>query len=392
MQYKPTIIIKCLSTQATYINYKYGQMFYYVDKGQVYFDTENKGRVFANNIYVLQYERERNNFIPNNMSTIATETEMLTNDQIFLNYLYIYVVETNALYAYTYATKTWQTIYGKYGQKTVAQTYTPEGYGVTINADDVTTNGILNDGSVVIRDANKMICGLAKSDGYSLYINSLIGGQINLNPSDDGRGCLQLNSGEGFYDTNLNNNLVVFGTIKSTKRENWSKQYRLITQDISISSFTKIKKGSTLKKGSSINDVEYNMDTILSTDVEGTDGLIITGSKVYINSTINNETLKPPYLFDVNNNTEVSIVNKTTVVDDSLVTIDENDDNRLVFFMESPFENVGDCVIFKNRNFNFTEIMFSDDKIYQVDYKATEGTDKSMRIVYYFDNLVKILP
>lgn len=111
MIYNPLIIMKCLSTQATYINKRYGQMFYFTDKGQVYVDTQNQGRILATDIYVLQYERERTNFVPDNRSTMATEPDVLTNDQLYVDFIYIYVVETNSLYKYSYSSRIWQTLY-----------------------------------------------------------------------------------------------------------------------------------------------------------------------------------------------------------------------------------------------------------------------------------------
>ena len=125
MLYNPLVILQCLSTQAIYINKVYRQMFYFTDKGQVYVDTQDRGRILATDIFVLDYERERTNYIPDNRSTMATEPDALTNDQLYSDFIYVYVVETNCLYVYYYASKTWQIIYGKYGVTTVAQTYLP---------------------------------------------------------------------------------------------------------------------------------------------------------------------------------------------------------------------------------------------------------------------------
>lgn len=387
MHYNPSIILKCLSTQATYITKKYGQMFYFTDYGQVYVDTQNKGRILASDIYVLQYERERNNYIPNNKSTMATEPDALTPDQQLLNYIYVYVVETNCLYTYQYSSKTWQTIYGKYGMTTVAQTYNPEGEAVIVNADDVTTNGILNDGSVVIRDGNKMICGLAKSDGYTLIIQSLIGGQINLEPSStaQGRGCLQLNSEN--YDTNLNNNLIVFGDIKTTNKENWLKQYRLVTQDVQIISHTVVKTGSTVKAGSILGSTKYDVDTKLPSDITTETGLIITGSKLYINSVVNNETLKPPYLFDLDNG-DIQITPKVFTVTTGCSILD----NTLNIDINCPFVNIGDsCFVSFDNTETISKVKFKD-KEFDIEYQAKEGLSSSMHIVYSFKEKVKLLP
>lgn len=390
MIYNPLIIMKCLSTQATYINKRYGQMFYFTDKGQVYVDTQNQGRILATDIYILQYERERTNFVPDNRSTMATEPDVLTNDQLYVDFIYIYVVETNSLYKYNYSSRIWQTLYGTYGSTVVAQTYTPEGDGVIISADDVTTNGILNDGSVVIRDANKMICGLAKSDGYSLTINSLIGGQINIEPSGSpsGNGCLQLNSKS--YETNLNNDLIVYGQIKTAPKTDWNKQYRLVTEDINIISTTSIKAGSLIKSGSSLGSTKYTEDTRLDKDITVTSGLITVNSRLYINTIINGEQIKPPYLFDIDN-MFISNTNVSTVI----LTNTTKSGTTLIVDSISPFNNVGDSCFVKNTEnmTSITKVKFKqDNKEYSVEYVAKDGINISMHIVYSFDGNVKIIP
>ena len=389
MLYNPSVIFQCLSTQATYINKVYGQMFYFIDKGQLYVDTQNRGRILATDVYIIDFERERTNFVPDNRSTMATEPNAITNDQIYSDYIYAYVVETNCLYAYYYSSKTWQIIYGKYGTTTVAQTYLPNGNAVIINADDVTTNGILNDGSVVIRDTNKMICGLVKSDGYSLYLQSLVGGQINIEPSStpSGDGCLQLNSET--YDTNLNNNLIVFGDIKTTDKSNWSKQYRLMIQDVNIISTTTIKQGSTLIAGSSLGDDKYTEDTKLTEDVTVTSGLILTNSRIYINSTINGVVLTPPYLFDLDDE-DVTTLPHSVIFDKS-----SGSDSILTLPFNCPFENAGDSCFVKNIDGITTikTVKFKDEKQFDVEYVAAATSIKSsMHIIYSFDNKVKILP
>lgn len=393
MVYNPEVILKCLSTQASYINKKLGQMFYFTDKSQLWVDTQNGNRILATDVYILFYERERNNFIPNNTSTFATEPDALTDSQRLLDYAYVYVSETNSLYQYSYKSKTWSILYGKYGQVTVAQTYYPNGESVIVSADDVTTNGILNDGSVVVRDGNKMICGMARSDGYTLDILSLIGGQINLEPSGNTRdnGCLQLNS--EIEDAYLNNNLVIFGDIKTTNKNNWNKQYRLVTQDIIINSSTTIKSGSTIKAGSSLGDERYNVDTKLTNEITTNTGLIITGSKLYKNSIINNSILKPPFLFDLN---EEDFKNTTLNIDKNLQTVDENNPQILNININSPFINNGDiCNLIFEDDYdidNISKIKFLD-KEYNVGYKSSDGLYGSFTLKYVsITNSIKILP
>lgn len=391
MLYNPKTILQCLSTQAIYISRLYGQMFYYTDKAELWADTQNGGRVLVEDIYILQYERERNNLVPNNRSTLATELNVLTNDQILNDYIYIYVVETNCLYTYAYNTRTWNRIYGIYGQTTVAQTYMPNGEAVIINADDVTTNGILNDGSVVIRDNNKMICGQVKSDGYSMYIKSYIGGQINLEPSgaNANNGCLQLNS-ESEY-ANLNNDLLVFGDIFTTNEENWFKQYRLVTQDLLIKSYTVIKKGSTLVAGSELNGVKYNEKTQLTEDITTEiEGQIIAGSKLYKDSIINGAELNPPYLFDTDNFSISTTVKSFDIISDN---ISINNDN-IKINMDSPLSNSGDCcyILTNNQDLNNIKKVIFNNTEYNVDYIDTKGLNTVARIMYYsINNVVKIL-
>lgn len=391
MLYNPSVIIKCLSTQATYISKKFGQMFYYTDKAQLYADTQNGGRILAKDVYVMAFERDRLNFIPDNRSTMATETNNLSNDQILLQYVYVYVVETNCLYSYQYSSKTWSTIYGIYGSTTVAQTRDVEGNAVVISSDSVSTNGILGDGSVVIRDANKMICGLAKSDGYTLNIQSLIGGQINLDPSGVtvGDGCLQLNSEHRI--ANLNNDLLVFGSIKTTNKANWDKQYRLLTDDVKLTSYSLIKAGSTIISGSLINNRTYLDDEVLTEDIEtDTVGLLVMGSKIYKNSVINNVSLKPPFVFDIDETNSTSVITTTYIVKPSPVI----EDSILKIDCDNPYNNIGDyCYVIGDlSNSEINKVEFKDGTIYDVDYIANEGISKSARIVYTSEGYVKILP
>lgn len=385
MVYQPSVIVKCLSTQATYIAKKYGQMFYYTDKAQVWYDTQNGGRNLATDVYVLPYERDRANFIPNNMTTLATEYDVLTPTQTMLPFVYVYVVETNSLYQYVYSSKVWQVIYGKYGTTVVAQTRTPEGKAVIVYPDDVTTNGILNDGSVVIRDNNKMICGLVKSDGYVLSMQAMIGGQINLNPSGEnsGNGCFQINAdNRGAY---LNGDLYVFGKIHTLDASYWNKQYRLLTQDTKISSYTRLKAGSTIKSGSKIGDKNYTEDTKLTEDVEtNVEGMLTSGCKIYINSVINNLTVKPPFMFDIS---PEELNQDKIIIDDWTI-----DNTTLKINMKSPFLYIGDsCYISGDINQNLiklTTVEFTDIS-YNIDYVDVNG---SFAEIKYYGTAVKILP
>ena len=77
---------------------------------------------------------------------------------------------------------------------------------------------------------------------------------INFDPSSTnmGNGCLQLNSEN--RSANLNGDLVIFGNIRQTSKDNWAKQYRLITKNTKVFTNTIIKKGSTLKASSVVGD------------------------------------------------------------------------------------------------------------------------------------------
>lgn len=399
MEYKPSVIIKCLSTQATYIKRKYKQMFYYTNTGAIWYDTQNGNRIRADDIYVLNYERERTNLVPDNRSTFATETDALTNDQLLLNYAYVYVAETNCLYRYNYTTKVWDTIYGIYGQTVVAQTYTPEGEAKIVNADDVTGNGILGDGSVVVRDDNRMICGLLLSDGYTLTIKSLIGGQINLEPSgtDISDGCLQLNASEVGLGANLNGDLMIFGTLKTTAKENWAKQYRIVTQDIKITSESTLKMGSTIKKGSVLNDTTLEEDRITIDDFIAKTGMILAGSKLYIGSSINGVSLKPPFLFDLEDTIVQAQPTHTTCLEWSLSGM-----STIEIMMRSPFQNNGDCVYINNSsgyNLNgviqvkFKDRLTLEEVTYPVSFVAPGGLIDVVTLKFCEStNSIKILP
>lgn len=394
MEYSPNIIIKCLSTQAIYINRAPNQMFYFTDKGQVWYDTQNGNRLQAQDILIINYERERNNYIPDNRSSFATELDTLTNDQNLLNYVYAYVVETNCLYKYTYVNRTWQTIYGVYGTTVVAQTYTPEGDALVINADDVTVNGILGDGSVIVRDANRMVCGQFRSDGYTLSLKSLIGGQINLEPSgsDISDGCLQLNAQVGSFGANLNGNLVVFGSIKTTPKTNWAKQYRLVTQDIKIISNSVIKTGSLMKAGSILGETRYEEDTNLTEDTTVNSGMVVVNSKLYIGSSINNETVKPPYLFDIGETDVFSIPTHTTCTKWEL----QDGDTTLKLFMKTPFGANGDYVYINNdgsADLRRIKVVKFAEAEYPTKWVAGEGLEGLVTIKFSaFDSTVKIMP
>lgn len=386
MIYNPTSIIKCLSVQAIYINKVYGQMFYYTDLSQIWVDTQNGGRVYADDIQILQFEYERNNYIPNKINNLLT-------------YVYVYVVETNCLYTYQFVSRIWSRIYGVYGVTNVAQTYTPSGEYVSINADDVTTNGILNDGSVVVRDNNKMICGIFNSNGYTLNLRSLIGGQLNLDPSGiiNGSGCLQLNAEN--LTANLNSDLTVFGNIKIADKSDWYKQYRLITEDIVISTNSLIKKGSLVKAGSKL-EIEttstiYSVDTVLTEDISTNSGELKLGCKIYINSVINNSLISPPYLFDTNSITTSNIPLVIELPDDKWkinetnIEIDEN---------YNIFGNTGDCLIVNTTDKDLTKIkaiMFTDDNqtTINVDYVSDSGINNIAKLYYYKTaNIIKIIP
>lgn len=400
---KITIIAQILSTQSAYITNSVGQMFYYIDKSQLWYDNQTNNRVQLTDVIILQFERERTNFAPSRLTDYPGEFGQLSTSTRLANYNLVYVIETNCLYKYE--NTAWTILYGKYGVLSVANTYLPNGTIQTIYADDVTTNGILNDGSVVIRDSNKMICGLLQSDGYTVNVLSLIGGCLNLEPSGVpyGKGCLQLNTNlinDGSVsqqnDANLNANLNVFGNVYKIPEQDWNKQYRLVTEDLLINSSSTVVKGSTIVAGSTLGDVNYNVDTILTENVTVTQGLILKNSKLYKDCIINQGTLNAPYLFDLDNITDKQSFISQTTVDSSLTDISILDNNILFINRTSPLKNVGDtCFINYSKTQlsmdNITKVKFTDNE-YNIVYKAQEGIQKYLRIVLYFQNEVKVMP
>lgn len=395
MLYNPTAIAQILSTQANYVDRHYGQMFYYTDQNQIWYDTKNNGRVAANDIVILQFERERANYVPSALNDFPSESGYQIPSS-YLNFVYVYVVETNCLYKYQ--SGIWSTIYGIYGSTTVAQTYLPDGTFKTVVADDVTTNGILNDGSVIIRDNNKMICGQLSSDGYVMNIRSLIGGCLNLDPSGYyvGNGCLQLTANptttteDQTSVANLNANLTVFGSINTVNPSVWSKQYRLATEDIEIISNSTIAAGSTLKADSKLGDTNYVTDTVLTDSVTANTGVIKQNSKIYKDSSINGNILVPPFNFDTDS---VETYTMPVITSTSDVTLSGT---TLTIDAQS-FNNIGDTCYISYTNLNITKITKVKlkniaDAEYDVDYVSQNGITNSARIIYYPNNKVKVLP
>lgn len=394
MLYNPNVIVQILSTQNNYIDKLYGQMFYYTDTNQIWYDTQNKGRIQASDIVILQFERERTNYVPSASKDFPSETDVQIPSS-YLDYVIVYVIETNSLYKYQKGI--WFTLYGKYGSNLVAQTYLPDGTIKTVNADDVTTNGILNDGSVVIRDNNKMICGLLRSDGYTFDIQSLIGGCLNLDPSgySVGKGCLQLvansysTNASQQSEANFNANLNVFGNINILSPDNWDKQYRLVTENLTIDSTSTIVAGSTIKAGSTLGNTKYSVDTRLTSDVTVDNGLIVTNSKLYKNSVINNAILVSPFLFDLENMT-VSTTPITTVITDFSIA------NQILTINTDININNGDCIILSSTEniTTITSVIFKgvENKNYTVDYMSRDGITTTARLIFYPNNKVKVLP
>lgn len=401
MIYNPTSITQILSSQSPYIDIKYGQMFYFTDVGRMFYDSQDGRRVYANDIYILQFERQRTNFVPNQILDNPTEPGMEPPSVLYQINSVVYVVETNSLY--NYKAGIWTTMFGTYGNTVVANTYYPNGTLQTIYPDDVTTNGILNNGSVVIRDGNKMICGLLNSDGYTMNVKSLIGGCLNIDPSgeDLGNGCLQLTT-----DTmqpgnaNLNANLYLFGDLKIVPQKYWNRQYRLVTENITIISNSVITEGSIIKAGSKLGDITYSKDTVLEQAVTTSTGYITQNSKLYKNSVINGQSLVPPFLFDLPEENLLSYA--PIVISSNELTINKTS-TVLQINTSSPFKNTGDaCYIdltavslLTGYNYNKLEkiVFLEDEREYNIDYKASEGVSNTAKIVFYaFNNTVKVLP
>lgn len=289
----PSPVIRIKSDQMFLVKKVYGQIFYVTDEGRIYVDTVDGGRIYDPFVTVLQTESERLNVNPTSFR----------GDRF-------YVVETNILFKYLNGS--WRIERGRV-EREVAQTYYPDGTLVRIYGDDVSDNGILGDGSVVVRDSNRTISGILSANGYSLDIVSLAGNQMNLSPSTvpQGTGSLVLNA--GLYADNDNNNtalyngnLYVFGTINKISPEKWSNRFRVVTSTELIDSESILKKGSYIEIGSVLGSSGVtDRGFTLTEDTTVRTGSLTPGTKLVYGSTVNGVSTKPPYIFDLSQSSSI---------------------------------------------------------------------------------------
>lgn len=301
-------VIKIRSSQMFSVRKIFGQIFYATDEGRMYVDTVDGGRVSDSTITVLQTESERLNINPTSYP----------GDRF-------YVVETNILFRYKNGS--WKIERGRI-EREVAQTYYPDGQLVRIYSDDVTGNGILGNGSVVVRDENRTICGILSSDSYSLSVNSFSGNQINLNPSSkhQGRGSLVLNADVFTNEFNndsamYNGDLYVFGTINKVAPERWDSRYRVISTTKLIDSESILKAGSYIEVGSMLDSMEIkDRGVTLTEDCTVGAGSLTEGTRLVVGSTINGLPVTPPYIFDMS---QVASVTDFQSLESTNFSIDE---------------------------------------------------------------------
>lgn len=156
-----------------------GNMYYCTDSRRVYEDINslpNGRRVFA-------------------CTVVATEQERLYTVRP-MNGTYYYIYETNSLFLYNggWNVVIGSEVYNKFNINYEVPT------GMSYVQCTVDGNGLLGDGSVVVRDANKLIKGKAYIDATdnTLVITSFLGGGIRLLPSGavDEKGSLSIKDGQ----------------------------------------------------------------------------------------------------------------------------------------------------------------------------------------------------
>lgn len=147
--------------------------------------------------------------LPQQTTMIATESERLNNVSPTLG-SYYYVWETNTLWIYN---RKWIVVEGSYSSPSSGFYYDNHVITPTDNEGEVIdNNGLLHDGSVVVRDNNRIIKGrlyieVDDEDCSNLIFSSYMGGGIKLLPSGsvDSTGALEIfsaNTYTGQYDHN----------------------------------------------------------------------------------------------------------------------------------------------------------------------------------------------
>lgn len=194
----------------------------------------------ANKIYACTDSRRLYEDISNlerkvlSVGQIDTEIDRIYNFKP-ANATYYYVWETNELWLYNYG---WELIIGDRSQLD-EDTYVYQTGGIDyVNKSGGCcgndSNGILGDGSVVIRDSNRLIKGKLYVDAVDndLVISSYLGGGLKLLPSGsmDEKGSLIIEDGVLNYygDAWINGSLYTTNDITVVKQ---SGQYKVYTEE-----------------------------------------------------------------------------------------------------------------------------------------------------------------
>lgn len=324
----PYPVLRVMSSQISQIEPEYGKIYFVTDMRQLYFDTVDNVRVQVSDVNILASEADREN-VTVTLSRGVTDRFSLGSED-FANSRLFYVIETNVLYRLK--NNSWSVVRSTAGGRITAQTYYPDGTLVQVYPDDVTTNGILGDGSVVVRDNNRMVCGLIHSNGFSTNLSSFVGNQLVLNPSAimQGRGTLILNADLINNDNSSNNNnsalyngsMYVFGTIKKVEPAYWNNKYRVLQTVTHITATSTLLKGCKILEDSVLGIETVSSTRVLSEDVTIDSGSLVAGCRLVSGSVINGLSLKPPYVFDTSMSASVPDYQEVPLLSASIIGTD----------------------------------------------------------------------
>lgn len=324
----PYPVLRVMSSQISQIEPEYGKIYFVTDMRQLYFDTVDNVRVQVSDVNILASEADREN-VTVTLSRGVTDRFSLGSED-FANSRLFYVIETNVLYRLK--NNSWSVVRGTAGGRITAQTYYPDGTLVQVYPDDVTTNGILGDGSVVVRDNNRMVCGLIHSNGFSTNLSSFVGNQLVLNPSAimQGRGTLILNADLINNDNSSNNNnsalyngsMYVFGTIKKVEPAYWNNKYRVLQSVTHITATSTLLRGCKILEDSVLGIETVSSTRVLSEDVTIDSGSLVAGCRLVSGSVINGLSLKPPYVFDTSMSASVPDYQEVPLLSASIIGTD----------------------------------------------------------------------
>ena len=194
------------------------------------------------------------------------------------------------------------------------------------------------------------------------------------------------------HNINFEKGVASFASKQQPAWHGLGKVVDAMTEDVEITNHTIIRAGSLLSAGSSLAGKTYDSDTKLSEDVEtDTEGLIKVNSKIFINSVINNSTIKPPFVLDIDDaSTSSNTISGTAILDKSLWSYD-SDNHTITINVASPFKNVGDMCFIRDVDVTLdgaTSVNFSD-ATYSIDGVMMLGTTATLK---YYGTSVKIVP